>query len=64
MALACEDSGMSREGSSNVSVEWSTRSAGATTRQQPNEHVGKGGTRLAAACATLGRLDYFVVLAL
>jgi hypothetical protein len=59
-----KDSRMPGEGSSNASVEWSSRRGGASTRQQPSEHTRKGRTRLAAVCATLGQLDHFVALAL
>jgi len=55
---------MSRESSSNASVEWSTSDGGASTRQQPSERARKGGTHLSVVCAPLGQLDHFVVLAL
>jgi hypothetical protein len=59
-----KESGMPRECLSNASVEWSTSDGAANTRQQPSERVRKGGTQLAAVCATLGQLDHFVALAL
>jgi hypothetical protein len=59
-----KDSRMPWQGSSNGSAEWSTRVGGTSTRQEPSEPARKGGTHLSAVCATLGQLDYFVVLAL
>ena len=59
-----KDSRMLRECSANASVEWSTSDGAANTRQQRSERARKGGTQLAAVCATLGQLDHFVALAL